>query len=138
MAKSEEEKTKEPSLFDFLNDITTKKKYLFEPDQANKNYSEFMINRGLAQHLDTILIANELNKKTCMTKQMHHDYLFYSVDAKPRYGKWAKADTTDADLLEYIKKTYCVNQSVAIEYLTLFDKTELESLKSESERTGGK
>lgn len=129
--------TKEPSLFDYLGDLTTKKNYIFEQD-ASKNYNIFMINRGLAQHLDTILLANEMNKKPSLSKLLHHDYLFYSIDAKPRYGKWAKADKTDEDLIEFVKKKYCVNQSVALEYLKLYDKEELKALKLESERTGGK
>lgn len=130
--------TKQPSLFDYLKDITYDKAYLFDPEDSNKGYVPFMVNRGLAQHLDTILLANETNKMGGLSKQFHHDYLFYSVDKKKRYGKWAKADTTDSDLLEFVKEKYSVNQAVALDYLKLFDRKELKKLKSESERKGGK
>lgn len=134
---SDDTKTKEPSLFDYLNDISTNKNYIFDPNDANKNYSAFMINRGLAQHIDTILLANEANKRS-FSKLMHHDFLFYSVDSKKRYGKWAKADTTDFDLLDYLKEKYVINHSVAIEYMAILDKKELKELKLESQRKGGK
>jgi len=135
---TDETKTKEPSLFDYLSDISTNKNYIFDPNDTNKNYNAFMINRGLAQHLDTIMLANELNKRSGLSKLMHHDFLFYAVDAKKRYGKWAKADTTDFDLLDYLKEKYQINHNVALDYMSLLDKTELKQLKLESELKGGR
>ncbi len=127
----------EPSLFDYLNDISTGKKYLLDENDS-KNYNAFMINRGLGQHLDTILLANEMNKRYNVSKLMHHDFLYYSVDAKKRYGKWAKQDDTDLDLVAYIQQKYTINKNVALEYLELMDRDELKELKLESERKGGK
>lgn len=135
---TEETKTKEPSLFDYLSDITTNKKYIFDVNDNNKNYNPYMINRGLAQHIDTIMLANEMNKRSELSKLLHHDFLFYSVDAKKRYGKWAKTDTTDFDLLDYLKQKYQVNHNVALEYMSLLDKDELKQLKLESELKGGR
>lgn len=126
----------EPSLFDYLNDITQKKEYIFDPND-NKNYSMFMINRGLGQHLDTILLADELNKRCGVSKQMHYDFLFYSVDAKKRFSKWAKQDTTDLDLVAYLQEKYCINKQHALDYMNMLDKTEVKELKLESERKGG-
>lgn len=126
----------EPSLFDYLNDITTNKKYLLDENDC-KNYTPFMINRGLGQHLDTILLANEMNKRHGISKLMHHDFLWYSVDAKKRFGKWAKQDDTDLDLIDFLQKKYTINKTVALEYMELLDKSELKELKLESERKGG-
>jgi len=126
----------EPSLFDYLNDISTHKQYIFDPS-SNQNYNAFMINRGLGQHIDTIMLANEMNKRSNISKEMHHDFLFYSVDAKKRYGKWAKQDTTDLDLLEYLQIKYTINKEHALEYLEMLDKTEAKQLKIESEQKGG-
>lgn len=126
-----------PSLFDYLNDITTNKKYLFDSNDSS-SYNQFMINRGLEQHLDTVLLANEMNKRAGLSKLLHHDFLWYSVDAKKRYGKWAKQDITDLDLVEYIQTKYVVNKENALTYLDLLGKDEIKQLKKESERTGGK
>lgn len=127
----------EPSLFDYLNDITTNKKYLLDENDNNKNYTPFMINRGLGQHLDTILLANEMNKRPGLSKLMHHDFLWHSVDAKKRFGKWAKQDETDLELVDYLQKKYTINKTVALEYLELLDKSEVKELQLESERKGG-
>lgn len=127
----------QPSLFDYLNDITTNKKYLLDESDNNKNYTPFMINRGLGQHLDTILLANEMNKRPGLSKLMHHDFLWHSVDAKKRFGKWAKQDDTDLDLVAYLQDKYVINKEVALEYMKLLDKDELKTLKLEHERKGG-
>lgn len=126
----------EPSIFDYLTDISEKKKYILDPNDS-KNYNPFMINRGLGQHLDTILLADEMNKRCGVSKLMHHDFLFYSVDAKRRYGKWAKQDTTDLDLLSYLQTKYAINKEHALEYLEMLDKTEVKKLKLEAETKGG-
>lgn len=126
-------------LFDYLNDISSGKKYLFEPDNK-KNYSQFMINKGLAQHLDTILLANEANKRTCMSDEMHHDFLFYSVDARKRYGKWAKSSTeVSKELLEYFMNKYEVNQEIALCYIEIHpdDIGTLEKYVKEINNKGG-
>lgn len=126
----------EPSIFDYLNDISQKKDYILDPNDS-KNYNPFMINRGLGQHLDTILLADEMNKRCSVSKLMHYDFLFYAVDAKKRYGKWAKQDTTDLDLLSYLQSKYAINKEHALEYLEMLDKTEVKKLKTEAETKGG-
>lgn len=128
---------KEPSLFDYLSDIGTDKAYLFNED-VNKNYVAFMINRGFGQHIDTILLANEMNKRASLSKLMHHDFLFFSIDKKKRYGKWAKATIVDEDLIEYMKMKYNVNYNVALSYIELYDKQLLKELIKEATEKGGK
>jgi len=127
----------EPSLFDYIGDISYNKKYLYSED-TKKNYSVFMVNRGLGQHIDTIMLANEMNKRPDTPELMHHDFLFYAVDAKKRYGKWAKADDTDTEVVEYVKSTYGVNQRIALDYIKLMDRSELEKLAEEAKNKGGK
>lgn len=125
------------NLFDYLNDITHNKEYLFDPLDSSE-YKPFVINKGLGQHLDTVLLANEMNKRNnFISKEMHHDFLFYSVDAKKRFGKWAKQDTTDMELVGYIQNKYSVNKDHALTYLSMMDKDEVKFLLKESERKGG-
>jgi hypothetical protein len=127
---------KEPSLFDFLNDITHNKSGLFENGQT-RNYSVFMVNRGLGQHLDTILLANEMNKRPNMSDQMHYDFLFHSVDAKRRYGKWAKSDEDNKDLIEFLQHEYQIGKEVALDYLKVIGKDTVQQMKYELQDTGG-
>lgn len=126
----------EPTLFNYIGDISHDKKYLYD-ELTDKNYSSFMVNRGLGQHIDTILLANEMNKRPDISKLMHHDFLFHSVERKKRYGKWAKADITDSDVIEFIRNKYDVNQAVALYYISMMDKDELESYMKQTRFKGG-
>lgn len=130
----------EPKLFDYIGDITYDKKYIFD-EELSKNYVPFMVNRGLAQHIDTVLLANEMNKRSTISKLMHHDFLFYAVDARKRYGKWAKATEENTEVVEYIQQKVSVNRATAIEYIRVLDSEELAELEKfvkQSKVTGGK
>jgi hypothetical protein len=49
------------SPFDFLKAINETKENLIVDDETEKQYSPYMINRGLSYFNDTVLIANEMN-----------------------------------------------------------------------------
>lgn len=135
----ENEQIKKIGLFDFLNDVSYKKEYLYNEDTKSQ-YNAFMILRGLGQHIDTVLLANELNKRPNISKEMHHDFLFYVIDARKRYGKWSKeVKQYDEDVVEYIKDKYQYNTKNAIEqYLSLMSNAELKQLKKKVHNKGGK
>lgn len=136
-SEEKEEARKSTTLFDYLSDITYGKQYKLEEDDS-KAYVPFMINRGLGQHIDCIMLANEMNKRPNISKLMHHDFLFHSVDSKKRYGKWAKADDTDSDIIEFVMQHYLVNREIAIEYMSLLDRDDIKQMKLKSELKGGR
>lgn len=76
--------------FDFIKAICETKENLFEDPQASKDYSSFMVNRGLSQHADAIMNANEMNRFYNLDADMQFQYLINTVTKKKRFGKWAK------------------------------------------------
>ena len=124
-------------VFDFLNDISFDKKYLFS-DDTESAYNSFIINQGLMQHIDTVMLANETNKMGSLPKQFHHDYLFYSVDKSKRFGKWAKQDKSDEELLQLVMNKYTINREVAIGYLRLMSDEDKQQLINLNNEKGGK
>lgn len=127
---------KKVSFFDFLNSLTESKTYIYNDDTA-KEYQPFLINRGLSQHADCILYANEMNKAHSLSKKMQHDFFFFSIPAKARRGKWAKADDSDKGDLDLISKHYNVSREKASVYLKLLDNQSLIHLR-ERYNIGGK
>ena len=85
--------------FDFINAITQTKENLFVDPQASKDYNSFMVNRGLSQHSDTILYANEMNKFYNLDNDMQFKYLINTIAKKKRFGKWAKKDKDSKSFL---------------------------------------
>ena len=133
--KEEIQKVKKVGLFDFMNDLTSDKKYLFD-EISGKEFNAFMINRGMGQQPDLIMYANEMNKSPGLSKEMIHDFYFYAIKAKKRYGKWAKSSDDDKASLDLIMEHYTVNRNVAGLYLELLSKDELENLKKLNEKGG--
>lgn len=78
----------EMTVFSYLNLINQGVKEPIEVD--DKIYDQFLINRGLSQHIDTIAIANLVNQYSGMSNQMHFDLLRHLVPPRKRWGKWPK------------------------------------------------
>ena len=128
--------SKKIGLFDFVSAISENKSYMFDENDSSQ-YAPFMVNRAFMQHMDTVLLASEMNKAPHLSKLMHHDFLYYSIDAKKRYGKWAKSSMDDEDLIEFLKIKYSINTNNAVEYLELCDRDELKLELKKSMNTGG-
>lgn len=111
-------------LFDYINSINNKSK-IEKPDF--NNYVPFFVNRALAQHKNTILIAQELNLLPTLSLEQHYNYAYNSVQKGKRYGKWSKKeDYTDEE--QNISKFFNVSLELAREYRTVISAKDLEKI----------
>jgi len=108
------------SPFDFIKSINEKTGNLMEvsPD-AEKDYTPFVVNRGMSFSPDTILYANEMNCLPFVERRMQYDYLYASVRRRKRFDKWIKPDTGDEELLKAVMLRYRVGRKRAAEYIPL-------------------
>lgn len=125
------------TLFDFINDLNGGKEYLLT-DENQSDFSPFMVNRGMSQNVETIMFANEMNKHWQITKEMVHDFYFYIVPKKKRFGKWSKASGDDKDSLDLIVKHYGVSRLKAIDYLKLLSSEDINDIKLKYNEGGAK
>ena len=95
------------SPFDFLNAINLTKKDLIREDPLNeKDYSPFMVNRGLSYFADTVMMANEMNRHSGIPKVWQNDFFLNTISKKKRFSKWHKKEADSKNLLlimEYYK-----------------------------------
>jgi hypothetical protein len=95
------------SPFDFLNAINQTKQDLLRDDPLNeKDYSPFMVNRGLSYFADTVMMANEMNQHGGIPKKWQNDFLLTTVAKKKRFSKWHKKEADSQAILlimEYYK-----------------------------------
>jgi hypothetical protein len=124
------------SPFDFLNAINDNKKDLFEDPQAEKDYSAFMVNRGLSYFPDTILYANEMNRFPAIPKSWQFYYFLNTIPKKKRFSKWAKKDA-ETKSLQLIKEYYGYSYEKAKEALNVLSVEQL-SIIEEKLQKGGK
>ena len=81
------------SPFDFLNAINlTKANLMAEDDFVVKDYTPFMVNRGLSYFHDTVLLANEMNRYSELDNDIQFSFLLNSVTKRKRFSKWHKKD----------------------------------------------
>lgn len=94
--------------FDYLNAINHTKEDVIRdsdnPELAEKLYNPYLVNRGLSYFIDTIYLANEVNRRHHLANVMQFDFLINTIRKKKRYSKWHKLqhdDTIDAVMNYY-------------------------------------
>jgi hypothetical protein len=122
-----------PNLIEWLDVISTGTKldkFIEEDVSPFKDYVPFQINNGLSQSLDTILLANEMNKRPWLSKEMQFAFLDKAVSKKKRYSKWAKVEKLDnQDDIDQVSKYYQINMTRAQEYIKLLSEDALNDIK---------
>ena len=102
----------EYKLSDYLNAINWSKVNLLDGDDLTweKKYPPYVINRCLSQHVDAIMMANEMNFHHSLSKRLQFHFLLNSIRKRKRFGgKWTT--TTKSKNLEYVKEYYGYSNS---------------------------
>lgn len=122
-------------LFDFLNEIMLGKQNLIQNGVGEKLYPAYMVNRGLSQHLDTAIYANQMNKYPSLDAKLQHDYLLHSIPRRKRYSKWAKK--VDPNNIDAIKQYYQCSYEKARVILDVLDEADVKEIKLKLASVGG-
>jgi hypothetical protein len=85
--------------FDYINAINDTKQNIItdsdNPELAEKLYPPFLVNRGLSFFIDTVYLANEMNRYHQLENKMQFDFLINIVRKKKRYSKWFKPQSDE-------------------------------------------
>lgn len=95
--------------------------------EITKEYNKFLINRAFSYHLDTVLIANELNQYPNIDNDVHYAAMVNLITPRQRFSKWAKVqkDVRAETISKFFKISYREAQLQAeiyndeqVEYMT--------------------
>lgn len=114
--------------FDWLNSINQTKEDMMVDDITEKQYSPFMVNRGLSYFIDTVMDSNQMNMFASLDNRLQYDYYMNSIRKKKRFSKWAKK-TSNEDV-EVVKSYFNINDSKALEALTILSKDQIDEIKN--------
>ena len=120
-----------PNLIEWINDLTYDKKGILNKD-TKKDYVPYVINRGLSNHMDCIMYAQQMNIYHGLPIEMQYDFYLYGISKAKRYGKWAKKTKLDKDIevdLELISEYYDVSRERAMVYMEILNSEELEHIR---------
>ena len=123
-------------LFDFLNDISHKKRGIIRDDPlAEKDYNPYIINKFLSQHVDCILYVNEMNIRPYCDKILQFDYLINSLRKQfRRSSKWLKPDFFDD--VEVVKEYFGYSTIKAKQALEILTEEQLDYIRFKLRKGG--
>jgi hypothetical protein len=124
-----------PKVFDYVNEILISKKNLMIDIASEKDYSPFLTNKALSQHLDCVGFASEMNERPWLDKKLQYLYLINTVRSMKRpFHKWDKSDKVED--IECVKAYYGYSDTKARESLRLLSEEQIQKLKEQTDIGG--
>ena len=123
------------SPFDFLKAINETKEDLFVDPQAEKDYSAYMINRGLSFFPDTILYSNMMNRYSHIPKKAQFLFLINNVIKRKRFSQWHKRDK-ETESLAMVMEYFEYSTEKAKEALKILSDDQLIIIKEKQQQGG--
>jgi len=139
MSKKENDSLSNP--FAYVDSISFSKVDLIskseDPEQAEKSYLPFIVNRHFSYFPDTVLYANEMNRYANLDKKLQYDYYMKAIRPRKRFTKWVKKVIED-ETAELIKEVYQFNNKKTSEALRILTLDQLKILKEKTYKGGEK
>ena len=122
-------------LKDYLNSINQTKEYLMDEDPGwEKNYPSFVINKCMSQHMDTVMIANEMNQYPGLDKKLQYDFFINIVRPRKRFSPWGKKQKVKD--LELVKEFYGYSTEKAMQAIRILSPDQLEIIRDKLNKGG--
>ena len=123
-------------LKDWLNSINLNKNNIIKEDpDTERKYAPFIINKCMSGHLDTVLLANEMNMNHSLSKSLQYDFFLNSVRKKKRFSPWLRKDKIKN--LDVVKQYYGYSNEKATQVLRILTSEQIAFIRSKLE-IGGK
>ena len=89
----------------------------------------------MSGHLDTVLLANEMNMNHSLAKSLQYDFFLNSVRKKKRFSPWLRKDKIKN--LDVVKQYYGYSNEKAAQVLRILTSEQIAFIRSKLE-IGGK
>ena len=115
--------------FDYVKSINWKK---YEYDLVG--YVPFLTNRSFAMHLDTIMLAEQMNHYHQLSPELQYDFYYYAVRKGKRFGFPPKVE--EVPNLEIVQEYFKYSRQKAIEALKILTDDDIISIKKSMDKGG--
>ena len=86
-------------------------------------YVPYLTNHSLSNHLDTVMLANEMNQRPNLPPECQYDFLYGTVRKGRRYGKWHKPE--EHPHLEVVMEYFSYSKQKALQALQVLTQQDL-------------
>ena len=121
--------------FDVINAINYTKENVFAEEASFKDYSPFMVNRGLSYFPDTVLYANEMNRYPTISNDWQFFFFLNTIPRKKRFSKWSKKDK-ETKSLQLVKEYFGYSNEKAKEALGVLSEEQLKMIEEKLQKGG--
>lgn len=111
--------SKKKSPFDYVKEINTKSDYSYDLS----GYVPFLTNRAFSMHMDTIMLAEEMNQYNRLDPSLQYDFYHAGVRKGRRFGFPKKVE--DHPQLELVQTYYNYSREKAMQALEILSESEL-------------
>ena len=118
------------SPFDYVKSIN-EKQYM----EDLKGYNPFLTNRAFAMHMDTILLAEEMNQANTLDPLLQYEFYYYGVRKGRRFGFPKKQESDDR--LQLVMDYFNYSKEKAEAALLLLTDEQLQAILKTTD-TGGR
>jgi len=122
------------SPFDFLNSITYNKENLIVDETTEAQYLPFMVNTGLSQFQDTVMMANYMNCRPHVTNKGQFLFLINTITKRNRFEKWVKIEPVDN--LDLVMEYYNFSRNKALSALKILTDKNIDYIKHKMRKGG--
>jgi hypothetical protein len=119
-----------PSPFDWIKSIN-EKNYNYDLS----GYNPFLTNRCFAMHMDTIMLAEEMNQAHQIGPQLQYDFYYYAVRKGRRFGFPPKPE--EPRYVDLIQEHYGYSREKALQALRLLTQDQILDIIKKKD-TGGR
>jgi hypothetical protein len=115
--------------FEYVKAINEKK-----PVDHLFDYNPYLTNTAMSYTLDTVMLANEMNRLHALIPEAQYDFYYESVRRGKRYAKWHKK--TEYSHLDMVMQYYGYSKEKAIDALQVLTQENLRDILNELDRGG--
>ena len=121
--------------FDFVNSVNNTKKDIMT-DENETYYNSFLTNRSLSYFVDSVLLANEMNRWSHLDSRLQYDFFINTLRKRKRFSKWQK--NTESKEVSAIKEYYGYSEEKALQVLPLLSEQQLRVILHKVDKGGRK
>jgi hypothetical protein len=122
--------------FDFINSVSESSDNQILTGELDPNeYNAFMVNRGLSLHMDTILLADEMNMRPSIPPSCQYHFLHTLVSKRKRWSKWPKklSGKNDQEVLNTLQKYHKLSLDKSLEMIKFLSEDQKKEIIKEFE-----